>query len=212
MKELRCTLLGVGSSDRAFIPLITWLLHQKLPQMPVRVEWADLFRLAQPPEGLAKKILAAVDFYPCDVLFVHRDAEREPRENRIVEIGNAIRDAELATPFVCVVPVRMKEAWLLIDEVAIRSAAGNPNGDVRLSLPKLQTIESTPDPKNELYALLRTASEFRGRRLKQFSTSASAFRVAELINDWSPLRKLPAFSACETELNLTLEKLPCYSS
>jgi hypothetical protein len=40
-------------------------------------------------------------------------------------------------PVVCVVPVRMMEAWLLIDEMAIRRVAGNPNGRIPIELPVL---------------------------------------------------------------------------
>jgi hypothetical protein len=80
MKEFRLTLLTDGRSDRALIPPITWLLHEKLPGIPVRPQWADLARLPRPPKSLDGRIKAAVDFFPCDVLLVHRDAEGESRK------------------------------------------------------------------------------------------------------------------------------------
>lgn len=46
----------------------------------------------------------------------------------------------------------------------------------------------------------RQASELSSRRLRSFSASDCTHRVAELINDFSPLRALPAFAALETEL------------
>jgi predicted ATPase len=64
-------------------------------------------------------------------LFVHRDAERELLEKRVAEIHSVVSEAaqtKLVPPVVCVIPVRMQEAWFLFDESALRRAAGNPNG------------------------------------------------------------------------------------
>ena len=207
MEACSLTLVTDGTADRALIPPLTWLLHQGLPGIAVRIEWADLARLPQRPSGLAARIKAALDYYPCDVLLVHRDAERERREKRVAEIRSAIQETSTAIPHVCVVTVRMQEAWMLIDEAAIRGAAGNPNGNVALALPKLQRLEEEPDAKSVLHDLLRQASELTGRRLKKFSASANAHRVAELIGDWRPLRKLPAFVAFEKELTAAIAKL-----
>ncbi|HLK61600.1 MAG TPA: hypothetical protein VKU00_33945 [Chthonomonadaceae bacterium] len=140
--------------------------------------------------------------FPCELMFVHRDAEREPREIRIAEIHRAraeVRELE-NFPVICVVPVRMQEAWLLFDEVAIRQAAGNPNGRMTLQLPRLRTVESLPDPKENLYALLREAKSLNRRRQRGEHISHDAQRVAEFIEDFSPLRVLPAFQALETEI------------
>lgn len=46
-----------------------------------------------------------------------------------------------------VIPGRMTEAWLRLDEAAIRRVAGNPNGRTKLGLPKLHEVESVADPK-----------------------------------------------------------------
>ncbi len=207
MKECCLTLLTDGRGDTALIPPIKWLLNEKLPGIPIKLEWADLARLPRLPKGLAGRIQAAVDFYPCDVLLVHRDAEGDLREKRVAEIQEAIRENSLGKPYVCVVPVRMQEAWMLIDEYAIRSAAGNPNGAVALELPRLRDIETIAEPKILLHDLLQKASEKTGRRLKKFSASAKAHRVAELIDDWTPLRKISAFVAFEKELDQVLASL-----
>ena len=207
MREFRVTLLTDGKSDRALIPPITWLLHEKLPTIPVRVEWADLAGLPRPPAGLAERMRAALEYYPCDTLMVHRDAETERREKRVAEIVDAVAELPTTKPHVCVITVRMQEAWMLIDEDAIRAAAGNPRGSVALAMPRLQRLEDLPEPKNVLRELLRKASELTGRRLKKFSASASAHRVAELIDDWRPLRKLTAFVEFERELDQVLAAL-----
>jgi hypothetical protein len=50
----------------------------------------------------------------------------------------------------------MTEAWLLIDEKAIREAAGNPKGRQPLNLPKPSKTEELSDPKETLKPIFRT--------------------------------------------------------
>jgi hypothetical protein len=78
--------------------------------------------------GLAERISRALALFPADLLFVHRDADRGPTATRREEIRRAVAATMANQMTVPVVPVRMTEAWLLIDEAAIRSAAGNPRG------------------------------------------------------------------------------------
>lgn len=205
MSAIRYTLVANGGSDRALLWLIDWLLHEHLPQSAVRSQWADLARLTSPPESLAERIERAVDLYPCDMVFVHRDAERVPRDERVHQIRQAVPDSGIGTSAVTIVPVRMTEAWLLFDEQAIRGAADNPNGSVPLPLPP--NPEAATDPKATLHALLKTASELSGRRLKRFRVGRRVHRVAQLIQDFSPLRGLPAFQAFEDERQRALRSL-----
>lgn len=202
MKEIRYTLLTDGSSDRALIPILSWLLYQHCPEYAIQPEWADLGRLPRPPkkEDIPKRIIKSVELYPCDLLFVHRDAERMSREERASEIRQAF--AKIAhPPVVCVVPVRMTEAWLLFDEMAIRTAAGNPNGNQPLELPIINDIESLPDPKKMLHDLLRAASgHVSRRRLNRLSVGKLAFRVTQFTSSFMPLLELAAFKNLEEEL------------
>jgi hypothetical protein len=94
----------------------------------------------------------------------------------------------------------MTEAWLLFDVVALRKAASNPNGQNSLQLPDIRRLEDEPDPKKVLYEILRQASGLSPRRLKKFSASDCVHRVAELIDDFTPLRAMPAFVALESEV------------
>jgi hypothetical protein len=198
---MRSTLVTDGSSDRVLLPILGWLLRQR-SAVPVELQWADL-----PRASLRERVQAAVTLYPCELLFVHRDAEREPRARRVDEIRVALRGLAEAPPAVCVVPVRMQEAWLLFDEGALRNAAGCPNGKIALDLPPLKSIEQLPDPKDRLYELLRQASGLQGRRAKQFRPQVHAHRLSDLIEDFSPLRRLPAFQALEAELDEVLAQL-----
>ncbi len=207
--ELNFTLLSDGSSDRALLPILTWLLKEQHVMIGINPQWADLRRVPKPPKTLAERIVRAVDLYPCDLLFIHRDAEREGREKRVGEIEAALLEAHKqveVSPVICVVPVRMGEAWLLFNEKAIRRAAGNPNSQVPLDLPRLMRLEDLPDPKADLYNLICLASGLRGRRLKKLNVRQSAVRVAEYIEDFSPLRTLPAFKALERDLEEVVEQ------
>jgi hypothetical protein len=90
----------------------------------------------------------------------------------------------------------MTEAWLLIDEAAIRAAADNPSGVTQLTLPPIAALEECPDPKALLESLILTASEKSGRRLAQLKRDVASRRgrIAELTRDFSPLLRLPAFA------------------
>ena len=207
MGRLRYTLVADGSSDRSLVPILTWLLRGSCGLQPIQGEFSDLRRLPIPPKSLAERIDRSVELFPCDLLFVHRDAERATVEHRAAEVGRAVRKTKVATgPVVCVVPVRMQEAWLLIDEAALRHAAGNPNGREPLNLPSVETLEALPDPKEILHDLLRRASGLRGRRLASFNERLSGLRVAELIEDFRPLYRLTAFQRLAADVARTVKE------
>ena len=196
MTALRYTLLTDGSSDRVLLPILDWLLRQQATTV-FNGEWADLRRLVDPPHTLQDRIDMALEIYPCELLFVHRDAENAARQVRVDEIRAALGSGP---PAVCVVPVRMQEAWLLFNESAIREAAGKPKSKVPLSLPALRKTEKTTDPKTVLRDALVTASGSHGRRRRHFPVVERIYRLAVIIEDFSPLRRLSAFQALEHEL------------
>jgi hypothetical protein len=200
VKEIRYTLLGDGPSDKALLPLLDWLLQKHYGDYALQSAWADTY-LLQGTRGLSERIRKTMAFYPCDLLFVHRDAENQPMDHRTNEIDAAlVHLPELRKPVVHVIPVRMQEAWLLFDEQAIRWAAGNRNGKMLLKLPSLKSIESLPDPKEVLNDLLREASGLQGRRRRNIPVSHYAQRVAEYIEDFAPLLQLGAFQHLQKQI------------
>lgn len=196
MRPLDATLLADGSSDAVLIPLLRWLMGEHGLE-PERFSMANL-GFTRVRNQLAERAQRAVELYPCQVLFVHRDAERDSWESRRAEVRDAL--AQFRLDHVAVVPVRMTEAWFLFDESAIRKVAGNPRGTTPLSLPALDRVESIPDPKGSLLSALRHASGLKGRRLAQFRERERLQQLTLEIATYSPLRVLPAFQELEKEI------------
>ena len=203
MNELHITLVSDGNSDAALVPILRWMLVHNGIRRPIQANWADLRLLPKPPRTLEEKITLAVELYPCNILFIHRDAEEQPREKRMSEIDRAcqtVKESLSSVTTVYVVPVRMTEAWLLFNEAAIRQAAGNRNGTTELSLPKTSDLQDIPDPKSVLHHSLKIASGLTGRRLKKFQVHLKVSKVSDLIDDFTPLRQLSAFSTLEEDV------------
>ena len=207
MRALRGTLVADGSSDRVLIPVIEWALREH--RAFGSVTWANLSVLPQPPKTLADRARAAIELHPCDLLFVHRDAERVSRAERKQEIEAALKGH--GRPYLCVIPVRMTEAWLLVNAEAIAEAAGNPAGAQSLRLPSLKKLESLPDPKETLHGLLREACGLDERRTRRFRVQQAVHRVAALTTDFRLLKSLGAYSAFHEELAAVLKQLAAES-
>lgn len=196
---LRFALLADGSSDRALLPILQWVLLAAAPHLELATPG---FR-ARGHNALREEMLATVAEHRPQLLFVHRGAEGIDPQRRRAEIP----DIEL--PLVKVVPVRMTESWLAFDEHAVRLAAGNPAGNAELGLPPLPRAEACPDPKALLHQALLTAAEVTGRRRKRFQQDLPqrVHRLADLIGDFAPLRRLPAFQQLEVDCAAALRSL-----
>ena len=208
MNDFKFTLIADGRTDDALIPILKWLLRNlginaPEPQLPI------LGNLRNPPKNLQDKIAIALDLFPCNILFIHRDAEADenPIETRTKEIRKAEKLVKKSLPpIVCVIPIKMIESWLLFHEDAIRTVVGNPYGRQDLNLPKISEIEKITDPKARLEKMLIDAS-FPSRRGKRVTIPPNyCVRIAEEIDDFEPLRNLSAFQKLEKELKNTLSK------
>ena len=84
-------------------------------------------------------------------------------------------------------------------------------GENSMSFPFLMewewTIEAMPDPKATMFAQLRVASGLNARRLRAFNEGRARARVAELIDDFSPLRALRAFVEFESAVQAAIERV-----
>ena len=131
-----------------------------------------------------------------DLLFVHRDAENPRNTNaRYHEIQTAITEIGYCGPCVAIVPVRMTEAWLLLDESAIRKIAGRPRDTMNLVLPRPRDVERIADPKDRLDNILMQASGAQGRRLRKIQRELPRMRN-QLLQDLElsgPLEQVPSW-------------------
>lgn len=189
---LEATLVTDGRSDRMLVPIVEPVFEEHA-QQPFVVRHAD--NLA--PGALGSRLLNAVKDYPCNVLLVHRDAEGRPVDEREAEIAAAAAALAAKVPRISVIPVRMTESWLLLDERAIRAASGRPTGTVPLGLPPSSRVESV-DAKEVLFEALKLAAELPHRR--RFDRYRARQRVAELIEDYESLRLLPSFRHFEAQV------------
>ena len=185
-RQITYTVVADGGTDRLLVPVIDWAIHRLDPEVDIL-------------EPEFEKRTGSVGEYfssysPTTMLvFAHRDAEGSSIDHRLREFDNV-------SGVVPVIPVRMSEAWLLIDGDAIARAA---DSRVTVSVPRLNTLEQIADPKTVLETLLfGAAGSPTGRRAKKFKDSLAKRRVnlASLIKDYSPLESLEAFRRFQSSL------------
>jgi hypothetical protein len=205
--RVRYALVADGPTDAVLVHVLDWCLRSTGVVTEVESQFIEPRFLPPLRDGLEKRLQTSAQRFPMDILFVHRDAEKERHETRAQEVHRACQTLDPSLRYVPVVPVRMTEAWLLFDEAAIRRAAGNPSGRVDLDLPSLKALERVPEPKQVLRTALLEACELRGRMKAKFNVAAAGYRVAELISDFGPLLILPAFSALHAEIAKTVHLL-----
>lgn len=203
MDFLRFTLVSEGSTDKSLIPILKWAIQEQGVEL-VQGQFASWHLLPKRPTTVVEKIEAGLKLFECDLLFVHRDADQKDPSLRRGEIDSAIEElmasGGIKIPSIPVIPVRETEAWLLIDQSALRKAANNPNGKNDLKLPSLKNLENCVGPKKELERVLQSASEWPPQRLKRFDINAAKARVVDYISDFKSLRKLSAFQLLEEDL------------
>ncbi len=190
-RQLTYAVVADGGTDRMLIPIMQWAVHRLDPNVEI-LEPVFRKRTGSVAEFLASRRPEVM------LIFVHRDAENATLEERLREF-----ELDERQDVVPVIPVRMSEAWLLIDGSAIARAAGSPKA--RVSVPALREIENIANPKEKLTTLLiEAAGSPTGRRGERFQRDLRKRRVsvANHIADFSPLEHLSAFRAFQKTLQL----------
>ena len=201
--------IGEGSSD---LPLRDHVERIAAAHgVPLRVSAPDLSRLPEPPgRDVGSMAVAALALAgPSSLLFVHRDADRETADVRRAQIHESLRAAALELPAVAVIPVRMTESWLLVDEGAIRAVAGNPAGREPLDLPVAHRAEAVADPKALLREALKRASGLRQRRLRDFTNDFGHHRrqLLERLDPEGPVAQLGSWRQFVADVEEAVAKL-----
>ena len=188
-RQLTYAVVADGGTDKLLVPIIEWAIHALDPEVEIL-------------EPEFRKRSGSIEDYlivyksSVMLIFVHRDAEKLPLEERMKEFDSVVR-----SDVVAVVPVRMSEAWILFDGSAIARAAGSPSAEV--PVPKFADIEGIANPKDLLDLLLfEAAGSPTGRRGKNFKRSMAERRVsvASYIADYTPLEALSAFRQFQNSL------------
>ena len=186
---VRFLLICEGSSDAALIfHLQRLLIHCGASEADGTASYRG--------RTISEKIRLGMQYGVADLLFIHRDADNAGADARYGEIERGVSGAGYRGDWVGIVPVRMMEAWLLVDEPAIRRVAGRPRATVPLDLPSPADLEGLADPKQRLRQVLLSAGEPRGvRRRKRFIAGFASFRrqLTENLPLGGPLDQVPAW-------------------
>ncbi|UQU64439.1 hypothetical protein COUCH_36710 [Couchioplanes caeruleus] len=165
-----CLFLGEGPSDEGIQVHIARIAAQCGVEIQLTSPNSEM--LPTPDKTIAGKLRAVKQLGGIyEVVFVHRDADGAGRDARLSEISIAVREVTPGSAHVPIVPVRMTEAWLILDEPLIRIVAGNPNGRIPLDIPSVREAERVADPKALLKNLILTASETTGRRRRNLQAA-----------------------------------------
>jgi hypothetical protein len=201
--------IGEGSSDRGLVPHLESLCVRAGAEEATGVA-PDLGRLPKPPgKDVASQVGRALRLEPtANLVFVHRDSDSRDPSARRQQIMTAL--SNLGRSHVPVVPVQELEAWLLLDEGALRTVAGNPGGRQPLGLPRASHIEDVAAPKERLMAALETASGLSGRRLDKFKQRFSRHRaiLLERLDIEGLLSEVPAWKTLVQDIVDALAALP----
>ena len=144
-----------------------------------------------------------------DLLFVHRDADNIGWEARRSEIEQAVRAAPFQKPWVPIIPVRTTEAWLLLDELAIRQAVRKPDGRRTVNLPVHNEVERRANPRDILNTALLEASDMRGRRRIGLRQELPTLRrkLLETLPVGGPLEQLESWRRFRDDTRAALDLL-----
>jgi hypothetical protein len=191
--RVRFVFVGEGTSDAGLVAH----LQELCVQCGASEATGSAPAFWQLPQRPGKKVVlqvnAALALEPtANLVFVHRDADSRSEDDRIEEIQGTAN--ECSVRLVPVVPIQETEAWLLLDEQAIREVVENPRGRVALGLPRPNRVEDISSPKERLKEALARASELRGRRLQRLNADFPRLRTS-LIQRLRPSAMLTSVGA-----------------
>jgi hypothetical protein len=210
-RRVHFVLVGEGSSDEGLIPHLENLCIAAGAD-EVTGTAPDFDRLPEPcGRSVADKLRAVLQLEPeANLIFIHRDADAREPTGRLQEIQSAVEEVGVQSRWVPVVPVQETEAWLLLDEKAIRTVAENPSGRVRLNLPRPAQVERLADPKSRLQEAILTASGAAGRRLERLRAAFPQQRLLLLsrLPIGGPLEQVSSWRRVREGIQAVLHQWP----
>lgn len=202
MTVTRGLFVAEGTSDHPLADLVELLFRDR--GVDLRLAVLPFEQLRGVPKDVESRVSAGLKLMgnQVDLVVVHRDADNAGSDARRKEIARALRKTT-ATTWCPIIPVRMTEAWLLLDESLIRQVAGNPRGKTPLRLPKPHEVERAADPKELLRCALLAAAETTGRRrdrdTKRFNQQRR--QLLERLDRDGPVSKLSSWQQLLTDVD-----------
>ncbi len=207
---LQFVFIGEGSSDSALISHLESVCLELGADEVTGIE-LDFQRLPKPTKKtVAAKLNAAMQLEPCaDLFLIHRDADSRDSQPRHDEIAEAVAKCQCRKPWAAVVPVQETEAWLLLDEGAIRRVSNRPHGRVSLNLPSPQTVEGKANPKELLQHAIAVASETAGDRRRAVNAGFTENRRILLQNlpIYGAMRQVPAWKRMYADIKRVIDEM-----
>ncbi|MFK3980911.1 hypothetical protein ACI2K4_11100 [Micromonospora sp. NPDC050397] len=196
-----------GSSDMPIADIVELMFFDR--GVSVHLRKPDFGLLGKVPKDVRSRLLAGekLSDEAIDFVVVHRDADNAGYDARRREICYAVESLATNPEIVPVIPVRMTEAWLLLDEAAIRLVAGNPRGKADLGLPKPREVESQPDPKSTLASALLRAADVAGRRRDRLAKRFNQNRkqLLERLDRNGPVAQLSSWKQLVADVDSIVE-------
>jgi hypothetical protein len=216
MAVLVLALYAEGTVDTRFLPPII----QRTSEMILMhcgqsvVDIPEPIIVSKKHNSLDQAILqASREVRGCHVLLIHNDAdsrtfERARRER--FEPGFALVQQcseEVCRNLVPVIPIRMTEAWMLVDVDALCGVLGTNLSPQMLELPsRAALVESVTDPKNTLNEVMRKVNAGRSQRRQHISLNTRYELLARRI-DLNRLIHVPSYKSFVDDLTSTLAEL-----
>ncbi|MFP4394514.1 MAG: DUF4276 family protein [Anaerolineales bacterium] len=216
MKQLVLALYAEGSTDERFLPRIIQrtaehlLARYGVEILDPHVVNGDIHSRATLQEQI---VAAAKETRGYHILIVHQDADAPDQERALQERIQPGLDLAQQEPehyqqdIVPLIPVRMIEAWMLADPVALCQAIPSCPTPDELNLPhKPEQVEHISDPKAELARITRI---YQTRRRRSRSRSYLA-KIQERLADEiaiERLKRVPAYQTFEQKFAQVLHEL-----
>jgi Domain of unknown function (DUF4276) len=209
MRTFNGLFIAEGSSDMPIADIVERMFFDK--GVSVYLRKPDFGLLGRVPKDVQSRLKAGEELSDgaVDFVVVHRDADNAGYEARREEIQGALQSLAGNPLCVPVIPIRMTEAWILLDEAAIRLTAGNPRGRTSLKLPRLHEIETCPNPKQLLAAALLEAADVSGRRRERLSKRFNQHRkqLLERLDTSGPVNQLSSWQKLVKDIDAVVANL-----
>ncbi|MDZ4763639.1 MAG: DUF4276 family protein [Chloroflexota bacterium] len=203
---------GEGARDYGFIqPLVERLLNEIIPHVDI---FAYSIKIEKEAYSLVRTMLeVAKAGYGYSLIIFHQDADASDTQKCLSErfqpryetVKNT--DEQINKTFVPIIPVRMTEAWMLVDFEAFKRVTGTDKNADDLEFPnRPHQVEALQEPKFIFEQAVRKSRNSSRRRRRMIDPSEIYVPLAAQI-DLERLRLVPSFHEFETGLKDILQQL-----